>query len=593
MTADERFALVVKARMCRACLSNDVVFTLEHMDACNPRNKAKEKEKASFSCTFGRCVNHLWICKYHKPNNSTAIKQAKQEFLNSGIGLAFAHTVSQGIELSKSKEKFTSQTGKNEVVGNKIGFTSSTGNSESVANKGLPEVTKAAEATVPMPKPILKPVEQVGEAANSTSDSDSSVPEIGKGDERGRLRKFFNSAKRQGMEIAPEPKGKPIFMFFAAKGRNKPVNVFMDNGCSDCVVREGIPGVELKGTITKKGPFGMGGVGGLSSYTKDEWMVLVPRADGKMQAVRCYSMNQVTCNFPAYHLAGAVEAVKSDAPENELLQNCKLPSSIGGEVDCLLGIKYNYLHGELIHKIPESGLSIYSSKLMSHDGTSNAMIGGPHESFDFLANVAGGAPALLAYFTEGLVRFRAGAVPIIKSNPICLEEIEFAKRANLEMGEFAGIVDLEQLVGDDDWFEEVGDSKPADVFVNCSCCGEDMILDNKQAMVNSEERIIDMKKWREVMDAGMNIEYRCVKCRSGSDCRNADETERVSLRQEAEDQMIKDSIHIDYKKKQIMATLPLRGKEEDFFTSNRKRALCVLNQNCRKFSGKEEAKKLI
>jgi hypothetical protein len=101
-------------------------------------------------------------------------------------------------------------------------------------------------------------------------------------------------------------------------------------------------------------------------------------------------------------------------------------------------------------------------------------------------------------------------------------------------------------------------SKPVDVIVNFSCCGEDMILDNKQAMVNSEERIIDMKKWREVMDAGMNIKYRCVKCRSGSDCRNADETERVSLRQEAEDQMIKDSIHIDYKKKQIMATLPLR-----------------------------------
>ena len=89
-------------------------------------------------------------------------------------------------------------------------------------------------------------------------------------------------------------------------------------------------------------------------------------------------------------------------------------------MDCLLGIKYNYLHGDLIHTIPESGLSIYSSKLMSHDGTTNAMIGGPHESFDFLANVAGGAPALLAHFTEGLVRFIAGAVPIIKSNPICL-----------------------------------------------------------------------------------------------------------------------------------------------------------------------------
>ena len=94
------------------------------------------------------------------------------------------------------------------------------------------------------------------------------------------------------MEVVPEPNGRPIFLFFAAKGRNKPVQVFFDNGCSDAVMRAGIPGVE----------FGMGGVGGISSFTKDEWMVLVPRVDGKMQAVRGYSMNQVTCTFPEFDL---------------------------------------------------------------------------------------------------------------------------------------------------------------------------------------------------------------------------------------------------------------------------------------------------
>ena len=167
-------------------------------------------------------------------------------------------------------------------------------------------------------------------------------------DDRSKLRKFFNSAKRQGLDIVPEPKGRPIFLFFAAKGRNKPVQVFFDKGCSDAVMREGIPGVEWKGIITKRGPFGMGGVGGLSSFTKDEWMVLVPRVDGKMQAVRGYSMNQVTCNFPEFDLAKAVQEVKDDAPENEVLQNCKLPNKVGGEVDCLMGIKYSFIHPEPI-----------------------------------------------------------------------------------------------------------------------------------------------------------------------------------------------------------------------------------------------------
>ena len=443
-------------------------------------------------------------------------------------------------------------------------------------------------------------------------DTAESNKNVAKSDEKGRLRKFFNSAKKQGIEVVAEPKGRPIFLFFAAKGRNKPVQVFFDKGCSDCVVREGIPGVEWKGIITKKGPFGIGGVGGLSSLTKDEWMVLVPRADGKMQAVRCHSMNQVTCNFPMYDLSSAVKAVKEDAPGNKMLQSCRLPSTIGGEVDCLLGIKYSFIQPEPVHTLVESGLSIYSSKLMSHDGVTNAMIGGSHESFDFFANMAGGVSQLMAHFTEGLLKFREGAVPRIGTNPTCMEDVEHAKRANLQFGEFGGIVALEELIGEDGFFEEGVHEDLSMVMVNCTCCGEEMGMSGmnlftkgkmsnmparfsqqEQAMVNSEERIADIKRWREMMDTGINIDYRCVKCRNCSDCRNADQTEKVSLRQDAEDEMIQESVKIDYNKKQIMATLPLRGREEDFLASNRDRAMCVLNQQCRKFQGKEEDKKLV
>ena len=95
------------------------------------------------------------------------------------------------------------------------------------------------------------------------------------------------------------------------------------------------------------------------------------------------------------------------------------------------------------------------------------------------------------------------------------------------------------------------------------------------------------------MDTGLNIDYRCVKCRNCVDCRNVDETEKVSLRQDVEDAKIRESIHIDYEKKQILATLPLCGKEEDFLASNRNRALYVLNQQCRKFQGKAEDIELV
>ena len=90
------------------------------------------------------------------------------------------------------------------------------------------------------------------------------------------------------------------------------------------------------------------------------------------------------------------------------------------------------------------------------------------------------------------------------------------------------------------------------------------------------------------MDTGLSVDYRCVKCRNCVDCKNADETEKVSLRQDVEDAMIKESVELDLPNKRIVAALPLRGKEEEFLSGNRDRALCVLNQQCRKFGNKPE-----
>ena len=72
------------------------------------------------------------------------------------------------------------------------------------------------------------------------------------------------------MDVVPEPNGRLIVLFFPDKGRNKPAQVFFDNGCSDAVMREGILGLEWRGVMNKKGPFGMGGVGGIYSFTKDK-----------------------------------------------------------------------------------------------------------------------------------------------------------------------------------------------------------------------------------------------------------------------------------------------------------------------------------
>ena len=75
-----------------------------------------------------------------------------------------------------------------------------------------------------------------------------------------------------------------------------------------------------------------------------------------------------------------------------------------------MGIKYSLLQLEPLHTLATSGLSIYSTKLKSHDGEINAIIGG---SFEFFVSVAGAVGNLMQSFTAGLQRFRDGAMPRI------------------------------------------------------------------------------------------------------------------------------------------------------------------------------------
>ena len=57
------------------------------------------------------------------------------------------------------------------------------------------------------------------------------------------------------------PEGEPMFLFFKAKGRENGVKLFFDLGCITAVFREGVSGKELRGKVTRKGPFTMVGVG--------------------------------------------------------------------------------------------------------------------------------------------------------------------------------------------------------------------------------------------------------------------------------------------------------------------------------------------
>ena len=136
-----------------------------------------------------------------------------------------------------------------------------------------------------------------------------------------------------------------------------------------------------------------------------EWICSMDREDGGKQLVQGLTVDRVTSDFPMIDISQAVTEVQSSDPTNTILQSCKLPPSVGGSVDILLGIMYSSVFPVPVHCL-DSGLTIYKTKLTPYHKGFNAVIGGPHSNFKFLAEKAGNTSILLAHFTQGLQTFR-------------------------------------------------------------------------------------------------------------------------------------------------------------------------------------------
>ena len=231
----------------------------------------------------------------------------------------------------------------------------------------------------------------------------------------GAIKKLKRKVKAPG-QVVDIPVGDPMFMFFGAKGRTRSLNTFFDQGCSGsyAVMKDGVPGNELKGTLVQEGPFDIGGVGGARVQANSEWVVVLDREEGRKRIVQGLTVDKVITDFPMMNLTEAVNDVKNDDPNNSVLQQCSLPSSVGGSVDILMGIMYSSIFPVPVHCL-ESGLTIYRSQLSPHHKGFNAVIGGPHTSFSILAGKAGGTASLLAHFTEGLQAYISGEEVPLKS----------------------------------------------------------------------------------------------------------------------------------------------------------------------------------
>ena len=264
-----------------------------------------------------------------------------------------------------------------------------------------------------------------------------------------------------------------------------------------------------------------------------------------------------------------------------------------------------------------SGLAIYETKLAPHAKGMNYVLGGPHTSFDVMLSRSGNAAYLLNEFVAGLTTFRSSGPPSLTQFLMSKSEVSDAIKKNVEVGdvtEFESLTRFEEqeLAGclDEidmpDYANTKNNLQDKDVpsislletselldkyqHITCVDCGF-APLDHRALI--EVEKISRLKHLLDRQEHGIDISYRCVRCRNCLDCKNAEKVDKISLREESELYEIRKSVTLDWNNGKIVCTLPLRGKEKDFLSSNEDRALRVLESQCRKYFKDEETRSAI
>ena len=404
-------------------------------------------------------------------------------------------------------------------------------------------------------------------------------------------------------ELLPVPDGHTMFLFFGAKGKTRSLMVFFDSGCSRFIMRDSIPGKELPASCLRNEKIPIGGVGATTVFAEGEYLVAMETIDGKAQLMQGLTVKDITSDFPQLDITSAAAEVTEAVPRNKGwdIKRCKLPKSIGGTVDCLVGIQYNHLQPKLIHMLP-SGLAIYKTKLAPHTKGYNFVLGGPHSSFDILLNQHGNQNHLLDNFIAGLANWRNLGPPSLSQYVMSVHEVSSAIEKNLvddQLETYKELVKFEQEEFEKSQHEvsdptlntvnvidtdDISASLSENFEQSCYDCGVEVLG------LHEDQKISRMRQILDSQETGLDISYRCIRCRDCQDCKNAEKVDKISLREEAEDYEIKKSVVLDWNKKEIRVSLPLRGKESDFLSSNQDRALKILNSQCRKYFQDVETK---
>ncbi|XP_066924657.1 uncharacterized protein [Clytia hemisphaerica] len=323
--------------------------------------------------------------------------------------------------------------------------------------------------------------------------------------------------------------------------------IFFDSGCSDMVISENaVKRLGERAKVEYSGDIPIGGVGNVQTYSSGSYKVNIPLHNGHDAQLKGLCLPKITSTFPTYELKQVEEDIisafqKTGGNPDDLPS---LPSSVGGEVDIMLGIKYHRYHPKEVFQLT-TGLTIFQSLFNNSDG-SRGVVGGPHRAFNII-NQHHIAVNQMNTFLATHRKLSSHQLTTLPEVDLIHVKVEKDHQQNLML--------------------EFDDQHPT-------------------ALVTRNSKVFE-----EAENAGSQITYRCVHCRDCKECKISESIESISLKEEVEQHLINQSVSVELKNRISHASLPLLHNPETKLVNNKHKALKVYFQQLRKLDKEPSDKK--
>ena len=360
---------------------------------------------------------------------------------------------------------------------------------------------------------------------------------------------FHSDAYHSGGVIKTEKTDEVgIYLLQRIKVNDQLVNVFFDNGCSDCVIKHATAKrLDSAASQVYDGRISIGGVGNsISESNHGIYSIKMPLYDGKVATLSAICLDQITFKFPTYPLEDVEKEIhvnyRKIGGDPNMLPRSSI--TVGGETDIMIGIKYLRYHPKPIFQLP-SGLCIYESVFNNAQG-GRGVIGGPHEIFSRIHQKFDSSKMRKSFFTH---------------------------QQNITSILFNIDPDV-SLIGFKD-----------EIHTSNSNISEDEDSNNQVQVTQGFH-----SKYLQSEQVGSEINYRCINCRQCQVCKHHKQIEAVSIKEEVEQDVINKSISIDINNNVISAYLPFIQDPALKLAPNKNKALKVYFQQLRKLNHPQNIK---